>query len=291
MAESSPKMLVFSTENVSDPEVDLAGRNKMHYPASVFVINVTCSSGIKPKWIVHALENGFDGVFIAADGSDCDFDVMSRIAPSGSAKGEASAGAWAATGHQEETISLSVGAIIVATGFESYQPKRDKYGFGLDGVYIAGACQGTKNSTESVAVSLSAVSKAAALLVKGYVDLQPFVTYVMNERCIGRCGSRRARVLPLAQSRPARRVREALASYRLGISDSPRAVRRERLRDARVPLAAYADGGLLDVRVPYGRCIQSAHVAAVHEIRAHCVPAGGPVAVRREIDAQEEGNG
>ncbi len=57
----------------------------------------------------------------------------------------------------------------------------------IDGVYIAGSCQGPKNSTESVAASLSAVSKAAALLVKGYVDLQPFVAYVMNDRCVW-CG-------------------------------------------------------------------------------------------------------
>jgi len=71
MSEFEPRILVFSTENVSDPGIDLAGRNKMHYPATVFVITVPCSSGIKPAWIVHALENGFDGVFIAADGSDC----------------------------------------------------------------------------------------------------------------------------------------------------------------------------------------------------------------------------
>jgi heterodisulfide reductase subunit A len=59
----------------------------------------------------------------------------------------------------------------------------------IDGVYIAGTCQGPKNSTESIVASLSAVSKAAALLVKGYVDLQPFVAYVMNDRCAwcGQC--------------------------------------------------------------------------------------------------------
>jgi len=71
MAEKNPKILVFSTENVSDPGIDLAGRNKMHYSPSVYVITLPCSSGIRPAWIVHALENGFDGVFIAADGSDC----------------------------------------------------------------------------------------------------------------------------------------------------------------------------------------------------------------------------
>jgi F420-non-reducing hydrogenase iron-sulfur subunit len=71
MTEKSPRILVFSTENVSDPGIDLAGRNKMHYSPSVYVITLPCSSGIRPSWIVHAVENGFDGVFIAADGSDC----------------------------------------------------------------------------------------------------------------------------------------------------------------------------------------------------------------------------
>ena len=69
----TPRILVFSTENVSDPGIDLAGRNKMHYSPSVYVMTLPCSSAIRPKWIVHALENGFDGVFIAADGSDCSY--------------------------------------------------------------------------------------------------------------------------------------------------------------------------------------------------------------------------
>jgi coenzyme F420-reducing hydrogenase delta subunit len=34
---------------------------------------VPCSSSIKSRWILHALENGFDGVFIAADGTDCPY--------------------------------------------------------------------------------------------------------------------------------------------------------------------------------------------------------------------------
>lgn len=80
MTEKNPKILVFSTENVSDPGIDLAGRNKMHYSPSVYVITLPCSSGIRPSWIVHAIENGFDGVFIAADGSDCAYisDCTSR---------------------------------------------------------------------------------------------------------------------------------------------------------------------------------------------------------------------
>ena len=87
MGEFSPKILVFSTDNVSDPGIDLAGRNKMHYPATVFVINIPCSSGIKPAWIVRAIESGFDGVFIAADGSDCAYvsDCTARTAKTAAA--------------------------------------------------------------------------------------------------------------------------------------------------------------------------------------------------------------
>ena len=65
------KILVFSTSAISDLGIDMAGSAHMHYPTSVQVIPLPCSSGIKPAWIVHALEKGYDGVFIAACGGDC----------------------------------------------------------------------------------------------------------------------------------------------------------------------------------------------------------------------------
>ncbi|HER44418.1 MAG TPA: hydrogenase iron-sulfur subunit [Candidatus Eisenbacteria bacterium] len=68
-----PKILVFSTEKISDPAIDLAGLLKQHYPPSVDVISVPCSSGVKPRWIMRAFDKGYGGVFIAADGSDCPF--------------------------------------------------------------------------------------------------------------------------------------------------------------------------------------------------------------------------
>ena len=67
------KILVFSTEKISDPAIDMAGLLKLHYPPSVYTITVPCSSAVKPRWILHALEKGFDGVFITADGSDCPY--------------------------------------------------------------------------------------------------------------------------------------------------------------------------------------------------------------------------
>ena len=71
--KTAPKILVFSTEKISDPAIDLAGLLKKHYPATVYTINVPCSSAIKSRWILHAFEKGFDGVFIAADGTDCSY--------------------------------------------------------------------------------------------------------------------------------------------------------------------------------------------------------------------------
>jgi F420-non-reducing hydrogenase iron-sulfur subunit len=43
----------------------------MHYPPSVLTIALPCTSGIRPAWILYALEHGFDGVFIASDGDEC----------------------------------------------------------------------------------------------------------------------------------------------------------------------------------------------------------------------------
>ena len=66
-----PRILVFSTTNISDPGIDLAGSRHLHYPESVFTLSVPCSSAIRPGWIVDALRHGFDGVFVAADGDEC----------------------------------------------------------------------------------------------------------------------------------------------------------------------------------------------------------------------------
>jgi F420-non-reducing hydrogenase iron-sulfur subunit len=74
------KILVFSTNAISNLGIDMAGSAHLHYSTAVQVIPLPCSSGIKPAWIVHALEKGYDGVFIAACGGDCTYlpDCTSR---------------------------------------------------------------------------------------------------------------------------------------------------------------------------------------------------------------------
>jgi coenzyme F420-reducing hydrogenase delta subunit len=68
---SVQRILVFSTNNISDPGIDLAGSSHLHYSPGVRVIGLPCTSGIRPSWILRAIEHGFDGVFVASDGDEC----------------------------------------------------------------------------------------------------------------------------------------------------------------------------------------------------------------------------
>jgi len=78
----TPRVLVFSTINISDPGIDLAGSRHLEYPATVQTMAVPCSSGLKPSWLIHALDNGFEGVFVASDGEECAYlpDCAERTA-------------------------------------------------------------------------------------------------------------------------------------------------------------------------------------------------------------------
>ncbi|HZY92257.1 MAG TPA: hydrogenase iron-sulfur subunit [Thermoplasmata archaeon] len=73
-------MLVFSTNAISDMGIDLAGSSHMNYSPTVQVIAVPCSGGLNPEWILHAIQAGFDGVFVAADGAECAYlpDCVAR---------------------------------------------------------------------------------------------------------------------------------------------------------------------------------------------------------------------
>ena len=75
--------------------------------------------------------------------------------------------------------------------FNEIHPKLRPVETVIDGVFIAGTAQGPKTLAESVASALAAVSKGAALLLKGYVDLPPLVATVDAARCAwcGECAT------------------------------------------------------------------------------------------------------
>ncbi|MFC1951265.1 CoB--CoM heterodisulfide reductase iron-sulfur subunit A family protein [Chloroflexota bacterium] len=67
--------------------------------------------------------------------------------------------------------------------FKEIHPKLRPVETVVDGVFIAGAAQGPKTMDESVISAMAAVSKSAALLLKGYVDLDPLVAKVNTDLC------------------------------------------------------------------------------------------------------------
>ena len=73
--------------------------------------------------------------------------------------------------------------------FNEIHPKLRPVETMVDGVLIAGACQGPKSSAESVASGLAAVTQSASVLKKGSAELDPLVATVDPDACTwcGKC--------------------------------------------------------------------------------------------------------
>jgi len=72
--------------------------------------------------------------------------------------------------------------------FNEIHPKLKPVETVIDGLFIAGAAQSPKTLAESVASSMAAASKVSGLLLKGYIDLEPYVARVAPELCTW-CGA------------------------------------------------------------------------------------------------------
>ncbi|MCL6448874.1 MAG: hydrogenase iron-sulfur subunit [Armatimonadetes bacterium] len=116
-----PEILVFSTNNVSDPGIDLAGGAHLPYSPAVKVISVPCSSGIRPQWVLYAIEKGFDGVFVAADGTDCAYR-QDCVARTGKIVGEAQE-LLANHGHAPQRLKMAAICSVCAEQFTGYMKK------------------------------------------------------------------------------------------------------------------------------------------------------------------------
>jgi len=73
--------------------------------------------------------------------------------------------------------------------FNEIHPKLRPVETMVDGVLIAGTCQGPKTSAESVAMGLAAVTQSASVLKKGFAELDPLVATVDPDKCTwcGKC--------------------------------------------------------------------------------------------------------
>jgi len=67
--------------------------------------------------------------------------------------------------------------------FNEIHPKLRPVETVVDGVFICGACQSPKNSAEAVASGLAAVTQSAAMLKRGYAELDPLIAVVDIDAC------------------------------------------------------------------------------------------------------------
>ena len=59
-----PRIVSFCCHYCSYGAADLAGSSKMPYPINVEIIRVPCSGRVDPLHVLHALEEGADGVMV-----------------------------------------------------------------------------------------------------------------------------------------------------------------------------------------------------------------------------------
>lgn len=62
--DSDVKIIAFCCNWCSYAAADLAGISRIQYPCSVRIIRVMCSGMVHPDMILHALEQGADGVML-----------------------------------------------------------------------------------------------------------------------------------------------------------------------------------------------------------------------------------
>jgi len=67
--------------------------------------------------------------------------------------------------------------------FNEIHPKLRPVETVIDGITIAGTCQGPKNVAESVNSALSAAAKSHSFVSLGELELEPIVAYIDNETC------------------------------------------------------------------------------------------------------------
>ena len=65
MAEFEPKIVAFLCNWCAYAGADLAGVSRLQYPSNLRPVRVMCSGRVDPVFVLEALENGADGVFVS----------------------------------------------------------------------------------------------------------------------------------------------------------------------------------------------------------------------------------
>ena len=67
--------------------------------------------------------------------------------------------------------------------YREVHPKLRPVETSINGILLAGTCQGPKDIIETISSASAAAGKAAAIVLRGYIELEPFVAYVDTDKC------------------------------------------------------------------------------------------------------------
>jgi heterodisulfide reductase subunit A len=94
-----------------------------------------------------------------------------------------------ATGVESNDVSEIVDMMKLPVGADRFllevHPKLRPVELPVSGIFLAGTCQAPMDVSEACSGAAAAAVKAAALLSRGYVKLDPFVAEVDNQKCVG----------------------------------------------------------------------------------------------------------
>ena len=79
--EWEPKLVAFCCNWCSYAGADLAGNNRLEYPANVKIIRIPCSCRLNPLFILRAFQRGADGVILCGcHPGDCHYSTGNYFA-------------------------------------------------------------------------------------------------------------------------------------------------------------------------------------------------------------------
>lgn len=65
MTKEDLRILAYCCEHCAYAAADLAGGLRLQYPAAVRIVQLPCSGKVDPLIVLHAFEQGVDGVMVA----------------------------------------------------------------------------------------------------------------------------------------------------------------------------------------------------------------------------------
>ncbi len=81
MEKENVKILTFLCNWCSYAGADLAGTSRLQYPPNIRVIRVPCSGRVNPQFLVKALKDGADGVWVSGcHPGDCHYQTGNYFA-------------------------------------------------------------------------------------------------------------------------------------------------------------------------------------------------------------------